>query len=69
MGLQYFFEDYTKVCDRWILADNSIPPFRVVAEGFRESSEMIVRDTVAFEKIKACLAEHRVAQRKEENGE
>ena len=69
MGLQYFFEDYTKVCDRWILADNSIPPFRVVAEGFRESSEMIVRDTVAFEKIKACLAEHRASQRNEENGE
>ena len=68
MGLQYFFEDYIKVCDRWILADNSTPPFRVVAEGFRESSEMIVRDIASFEKVKASLAEHRAAQAKENDG-
>ncbi len=52
MGLQYLFEDYMKVCDRWILADNSFPPFKVVAEGFRESGEVLVRDAQTFDKIK-----------------
>lgn len=32
-GLQYFFDEYTPECDRWILADNSISPFTVIAEG------------------------------------
>ena len=33
VGIQYFFNDYSPVCERWILADNSQIPFRVVAEG------------------------------------
>lgn len=33
MGLQYLFNTYIPVIDRWILADNSKPPFQVVAEG------------------------------------
>ena len=33
MGLSYFFETYKPLCDRWILADNSVSPFKVVAEG------------------------------------
>ena len=33
MGLQYLFDTYIPVTDRWILADNSKPPFQVVAEG------------------------------------
>ena len=33
MGLQYFFETYCKLCERWVLADNSKTPFTVVAEG------------------------------------
>jgi len=36
MGLQYFFDTYLPVIDRWILADNSKPPFSVVAEGSKE---------------------------------
>lgn len=35
MGLKYFFMDYAPKCDRWILADNSRTPFRVIAEGTR----------------------------------
>ena len=35
MGLQYFFDAYIPVVDRWVLADNSRPPFTVVAEGSR----------------------------------
>lgn len=33
VGIRYFIEDYAPACDRWILADNSVPPFKVVAEG------------------------------------
>lgn len=33
MGAKYFFEDYSPLVDRWILADNSKPPFRIVASG------------------------------------
>ena len=35
MGLQYLFDAYIPVIDRWVLADNSKPPFQVVAEGTR----------------------------------
>lgn len=33
MGLQYFFDTYCPVCNKWILADNSKSPFTIVAEG------------------------------------
>ena len=33
MGLQYLFDTYIPEMDRWVLADNSKPPFSVVAEG------------------------------------
>ena len=33
MGLNYFFETYVPICDRWVLADNSRNPFSTVAEG------------------------------------
>ena len=52
MGLKYLFNDYMKICDRWILADNSHPPFKVVAEGFKETGEVLVRDEATFERIR-----------------
>ncbi|MCQ2181324.1 MAG: zeta toxin family protein [Bacteroidales bacterium] len=33
MGLKYFFDTYSPVCDKWVLADNTESPFTVVAEG------------------------------------
>lgn len=36
MGLQYLFDHYIPEMDRWILADNSKPPFSVVAEGSKD---------------------------------
>lgn len=33
MGLQYFFDTYLRLCDRWILADNTNTPYTIVAEG------------------------------------
>ncbi len=38
MGLQYFFETYRPICDRWILADNSKSAFSIIAEGSKQYS-------------------------------
>ena len=49
MGLQYFFETYVPVTDRWILADNSRSPFTVVAEGSRDV--MYIKDNEKYSLI------------------
>lgn len=67
-GLEYFFNDYMNICDRWILADNSQPPFKVVAEGFRESGEVIVRDGATLERINAARAEGKARLSEEDAG-
>lgn len=67
-GLEYFFNDYMNICDRWILADNSQPPFKVVAEGFRESGEVIVRDAATLERIYAARAEGKARLAEEDAG-
>ena len=51
MGLRYFFLDYAPVCDRWILADNSKIPFRVIAEGSKDGTANI-RDKEAYMRIR-----------------
>ena len=56
MGLKYFFRDYAPVCDRWILADNSRIPFRVIAEGSRD--ELInIKDRETYEHIRRYALE------------
>ena len=50
VGLQYFFEDYIPLADRWILADNSEIPFKVVAEGWKD--RMIIKDSDTYDRIK-----------------
>lgn len=67
-GLEYFFNDYMNICDRWILADNSQPPFKVVAEGFRESGEVIVRDGATLARINAARAEGKARLSEEDGG-
>lgn len=49
MGLRYFFNDYSPVCDRWILVDNSRYPFTVVAEG--NHTDTYIRNSDKFEFI------------------
>ena len=49
MGLRYFFEDYRHLADRWILADNSVTPFKVVAQGWKNS--MVVKDNLKYNEI------------------
>lgn len=53
MGLDYLFNYYIPVCDHWILADNSEPPFRVIAQGSKHNQdELIVKDHKTLEIIK-----------------
>ncbi len=49
-GLHYLFNDYIPIVDRWIIADNSEIPFRVVAEGRKET--MTIKDPGTYERIK-----------------
>ena len=49
MGLQYLFDTYIPVSDRWVLADNSKPPFTVVAEGSRQL--MYIKDNEKYQNI------------------
>lgn len=40
MGLHYFFDTYSPVCDQWVLADNTNPPFVIVAEGTKKMTRI-----------------------------
>ena len=57
VGLQYLFKYYIPACDRWIIADNSQPPFTVVAEGTQLSCT--IKDPETYERIRslACCGE------------
>ena len=66
VGIDYFFHYYSPICERWILADNSQIPFRVIAEGSK--LDLInIKDPETYEKIRRIAHEsHRYA---EEHGE
>ena len=66
VGIDYFFHDYAPMCERWILADNSQAPFRVIAEGSK-SDVVNIRDAETYAKILAIATDHR--KHMEENGE
>lgn len=50
-GIKYFFRDYAPICERWILADNSQVPFRVIAEGSK-SDALNIKDEETYCKIR-----------------
>lgn len=50
MGLEYFFSTYAPLSDKWILADNSMPQFEVIAEGGVEGIKM--KDEEKFNHVK-----------------
>jgi len=62
VGIDYFFHLYAPICERWILADNSQIPFRVIAEGSK--LDLInIKDKETFEKIREIAKEnHRYAE-------
>ena len=66
VGVDYFFHIYAPISERWILADNSQIPFRVIAEGSKDDV-INVRDKEIFAKIKTIALERR--KHAEENGE
>ena len=66
VGVDYFFHHYAPICERWILADNSQAPFRVIAEGSKEDV-VNIRDTETYDKIYRIAQECRIHV--EENGE
>ena len=66
VGIDYFFHYYAPISERWILADNSQIPFRVIAEGSK-SDVINIRDKETYEKIKAIGLERR--HHVEENGD
>ena len=53
MGLQYFFETYMPLSDRWVLADNSTSPFKVVAEG--SSKGTFIMDVEKYKTIRRIV--------------
>ena len=57
VGLNYFFRDYIPACDRWILADNSEPPFTIVGECSRHRT--IIRDLSLYNRIRASAIDDR----------
>ncbi len=66
VGIYYFFKSYSPVCERWILADNSQIPFRVIADGSK-TDIINIKDEETYRKIKAIADDrHKIA---EETGE
>ena len=55
MGLEYFFNTYSPICDHWVLADNSKAPFVVVAEG--NKTQAYVKDPEKYQIIKSIVDE------------
>lgn len=66
VGIDYFFHIYAPISERWILADNSQIPFRVIAEGSR-NDVINIRDEATYAKIHAIALERR--QHAEETGD
>ena len=64
-GIYYFFNLYSPVCERWILADNSQIPFRVIAEG--SGDEVIsIKDEETYDRIRAIAEDKQKIE--DENG-
>ena len=58
VGIDYFFHYYAPISERWILADNSQIPFRVIAEGSRNDI-INIRDEEVYAKIRKIAEERR----------
>ena len=54
-GLEYFFDMYSPVCDKWMLVDNSETDFRIIAEGSAKGTT--VRDLPLYQQITQQIKE------------
>ena len=62
VGIDYFFHDYAPICERWVLADNSQIPFRVIADGSK-LDVINIKDRETYEKIRKLAQEtHKYAE-------
>ena len=62
VGIDYFFHDYAPICERWVLADNSQIPFRVIADGSKLDT-INIKDRETYEKIRKLAQEsHKYAE-------
>lgn len=55
MGLNYLFHQYMQTCDKWILADNSTPPFEVIAEGSKKG--LVIRDMAKYNIVRGMVTD------------
>ena len=53
VGLKYLFDIYMPLCDRWMIGDNTNPPFSLVAEG--NSKRTIIKDEDKFKRIRKLV--------------
>ena len=53
MGLNYLFHSYMQTCDKWILADNSDPPYKTIASGSKKG--ITVHDLKKYREIKESI--------------
>ena len=55
LGLNYLFHNYMQLCDKWVLVDNSAPPFDIIAEGSRKG--LIIRDMGRYNAVRMLVTE------------
>ncbi len=60
MGIYYLFNSYMQTCDKWILADNSHPPFSIIAEGSKKG--FAIRDMEKYRKVKEIITGNPVSE-------
>lgn len=51
MGLEYLLKYYIPICDHWILADNTNPPFKVIAQG-NKGGDVIIKDAKSYDIVR-----------------
>lgn len=56
MGLNYLFHLYMQTCDKWILADNSNPPFEVIAEGSKKG--LVIRNMKKYNEVRSMVSDN-----------
>jgi len=64
-GLNYLFYKYIPLCDKWILADNSNPPFDIIAEGSKKG--LVIRDMERYQLARSQVTDQVEPQRPIEN--
>ena len=55
MGINYLFHRYMQACDKWILADNSNPPFDIIAEGTKKG--LVIRDMQRYNIVRSMVTD------------